>query len=511
MVHEPMRAAVVLLRALPLLLSFRRDRARWLVAGGAMPRTGAFHAARAERLARTLAAMGPTFVKLAQLFAGRRDIIPEPYISALGTLTDRVPGVPLPRIVRTLTEAYGVPPAAYFEHFDPVPLAAASLGQVHRARIDGRDVVVKVLRPGVERMVDGDIAAARRLLGWFGPRLHAPHVEGLRTVLDEFERRVADEMDFRQEARFASAVRANFAGTPGVRVPEVLAAHVRQRALVLEYVEGRRVDRLDDWIAEGRVRPDDILRTIMELYVRMMLVDGLFHADPHPGNILVDPQGRVVLLDFGMVVEVPVELRRTLVRTVFASIKGDADAVTDGFYALGLVAPGTGRATMVALATQLIALSRQRTTATERIEVMMQLADEVMATLYDFPVLLPGHLVYFARTAALIEGLGVRYDARFNAIGFASPIVLRLRGEIMTSLGEPLVTSADWPAVIGGTLGALVGVARRAAGEAARVVAGELGPLLASLGRMNGSAARRAGEAPRDDARRDTLPPIAAD
>ncbi|MCU0619025.1 MAG: AarF/UbiB family protein [Gemmatimonadaceae bacterium] len=499
-----MRALVILLRALPLLLAFRRDFARWLVGGAPLPRSAAYHAARAERLARRLAAMGPTFVKLAQLFAGRRDIIPEPYISALGTLTDRVPPVPTATIVRSLTASYGAPPTVVFEQFDPEPLAAASLGQVHRARVEGRDVVVKVLRPGVERMVRGDIAAARTLLRWFGPRLHGPHVDGLRTVLDEFERRVADEMDFRQEARYAQQVRANFAGTPGVRVPEVLPAWVRQRALVLEYVEGARVDRLDAWIAEGRVSADGVLRTIMELYVRMMLVDGLFHADPHPGNILVDPQGRVVLLDFGMVVEVPVELRRALVRTVFASIKGDAEAVVDGFYALGLVAPGTDRTTMVQLAATLIELSRQRTTATERMERVMQLADEVMATLYDFPVLLPGHLVYFARTAALIEGLGVRYDARFNAIGFASPIVLRLRREILTSLGEPLATTGDWPTAIGGALGALVAVAKRAAGEAARVLAGELGPLLASVGAGRGRAvpARR---------RDDTVPPVAAD
>ncbi|MCU0625552.1 MAG: AarF/UbiB family protein [Gemmatimonadaceae bacterium] len=483
-----MRAAAILLRILPLLASFRRDRERWLLFGGPLPRSAPFHTARAERLARTLAAMGPTFIKLAQLFAGRRDIIPEPYVSALGSLADRVPPVATAAIVRTLTAEYGAPPERYFEHFDPAPLAAASLGQVHRARIDGRDVVVKVLRPHVERLVAADIRAARTLLDWFGPRLHAPHVDGLRTVLDEFERRVADEMDFRQEARFATAVRANFAATPGVRIPEVLAPHVRRRALVLEYMEGRRVDRLDEWIAEGRVRPDDVLRTIMELYVQMMLVDGLFHADPHPGNVLVDEHGTVILLDFGMVVEVPVELRRALVRTVFASIRGDAEAVTDGFFALGLVAPGTSRETMVQLATQLVALSRQRTTATERMEVMMQLADEVMATLYDFPVLLPGHLVYFARTAALIEGLGARYDARFNAVGFASPIVLRLRGRILESLGELGPGEAiDWPELIGGTLGDLVAVAKRAVGEAARVLGGRMGPAVLAWGRRNGS------------------------
>lgn len=482
-VRSAMRVLQILLRCLPLLLSFRRDRRRWLVAGGPLVRTPAFHQARAERMVQVLARLGPTFVKLAQLFAGRADIIPEPYVSAIGTLTDRVPPVPSAKIRASLEASYGAPPEVVFEHFDPEPLAAASLGQVHRARVDGREVVVKVLRPGVERLVAGDIHAARRILDLLASRLNPPHVAGLRTVLDEFERRVADEMDFRQEARYATQVRQNFAGTPGIRVPEVLDAYTRQRALVLEYVDGRRVDQLGDWITTGRVKADDVLASVMELYVQMMLVDGLFHADPHPGNVFVDTQGRLTLLDFGMVVEVPVETRRTLVQTVFASIKGDVEKVVDGFYALGLIEPGADRATIVALGAQLIALANERTTAIERIERVTRLADEVMSTLYDFPVLLPGDMVYFARTAALIEGLGVRYDAHFNAIRFATPIVLKHRRLILSSLGEPLAGEQDVATAIGSTLGALVAIAKRASREAVATLASQLLPALASRSR----------------------------
>ena len=479
-----MRVIQIFLQCLPLLLSFRRDQRRWFLFGGRLPRNAAFHARRAERMVTRVASLGPTFVKLAQLFAGRADIIPEPYVSAIGTLTDRVPGVTAARIRASLIASYGAPPETVFEWFDVTPLAAASLGQVHRARVDGREVVVKVLRPGVEQLVAGDIRAARRILDLVASRLNPPHVTGLRAVLDEFEKRVGDEMDFRQEARYAQQVRRNFASSPNIRVPEVLDAYTRQRALVLEFIDGRRVDQLGDWITSGRVQADGVLSAVMELYVQMMMVDGLFHADPHPGNVFVDTEGRLALLDFGMVVEVPVATRRTLVRTVFASIRGDVEQVVDGFYALGLIEPGADRATIVTLAAQLIALANERTTATERLERLGRLADDVMATLYDFPVLLPGDMVYFARTAALIEGLGVRYDAHFNAIRFATPIVLRQRREILASLGEPLGGGeVDVATAIGATLGSLVAIARRAGREVVTTVAAQLIPVLTSRSR----------------------------
>jgi predicted unusual protein kinase regulating ubiquinone biosynthesis (AarF/ABC1/UbiB family) len=450
-----LRTISILLRISPLLGSFRRDRHRWLLGGRPAVRTAAFHQHRAERLAGALASLGPTFIKLAQLFAGRSDIIPSPYVDALGTLTDRVPPVRWSRIRAALEAAYGEPPERYFTEITPEPLAAASLGQVHRARIDGRNVVVKVLRPGCAEMVARDIAAARQLIAWLAPRLNPPHVRGLRSVLDEFERRVADELDFRQEATYAQRVRANFAAMPTLRVPDVLPAHVRRTALVLEYIDGRRIDRIDDWLANGTVSSDSILRTVMELYVQMMLIDGLFHADPHPGNLLIDAQGRVVLLDFGMVVDVPVETRRILVRTVFSAIRGDIAGTVDGFYGLGLITPDADRATIELLATQLIAMSSERTTARERMDRVMKLADEVMATLYNFPVVLPGEMVYFARTAALIEGLGV------------------LRSRIVSSLGGLGAVAGgalDWPSLVGETLGAAYAHARRWVHRAIRML-----------------------------------------
>ena len=472
-----MHAFRIFVRLLPLVLSLLRDRRRWLWRGGPLERTEGFHRRRAERLVRTVAELGPTFVKLAQVFAARADLVPEPYLSALGTLVDRVPPVPLDAIRREVEAAYGQPVASVFERFDDEPLAAASLGQVHRARWQGREVAVKVLRPGVESLVRQDLVAARRLLDLVEPRFpRNPHVRGMRPVLDEFAERIAEELDMRQEAAYASEIRTNLARDRRVLVPEVMTELVRQRVLVTGYVDGRRIDALDDWAREGRVRPMETVRTVMELYIQMMLIDGLFHADPHPGNLLVAPDGRVILVDFGMVVRVPVELRRLLMRTVYAGIRRDVEALVDGFYALRLVDEALAdRATITALVSTLLGLAYEEMTGIEKAAKAEILAGEVLRELNGWPILLPREMVYFARTAALIEGLGTRYDRRFNPLLFAGPIALRLRPRVMAALGEPAgagvpVELGDIAAAAGSLLGEVAAVVYRASREIAAIV-----------------------------------------
>jgi predicted unusual protein kinase regulating ubiquinone biosynthesis (AarF/ABC1/UbiB family) len=454
------RLVVIVWRLLPLALAFWRDHRRWLFFGRPAARTAHEHERRAERLVATLAGLGPTFVKMAQLFAGRTDILAPVYARALTSLTDQVPQVPLGEIERVIREEYGAAPAELFERFDEVPIAAASLGQVHRARHAGEEVVVKVLRPGVEALVAEDVRASQRLVALVERWWPNPHVVGTRVVIQEFAARVAEEMDFRQEAAHAVAIRANFAGARNVWIPRVVEPMVRQRALVLEYCEGRRVDRVDEWVTEGRIDPDRLVHDVMELYARMMLVHGLFHADPHPGNVHVASDGRIILLDFGMVVRVPLDLRRQLVAAIFAAIRRDAEALAESFHALGLVVTGADPEVIRRLAGTLLAVADQRNTTRERVEL---LADEVVAELYDWPIVLPSHLVYFARTASLIEGLGTHYDPRFNALAFATPIALSLRSRIMASLypdgGQPRVDPAR---VIGAALGAVARVVQRA-------------------------------------------------
>lgn len=453
-----MRALVIVWLLGPLVISFIRDWRRWIWWGGPVPRTPDFHERRAERMIETLARLGPSFVKMAQVFSSRSDLIPEPYVGALSSLTDQVPPVPLAAIRHEVEHAYGCPPEQLFERFENEPLAAASLGQVHRARYKGREVVIKVLRPGVEELVRKDLAVFKPLVRWFERRFPNPHVRNARTVIDEFAKRVWEEMDFMQEAANATEIRANFRGNPRIIVPEVIPELTRRRTLVLEYVEGTRVDRMQPRPGGPSHDPGGVVSHVMELYLKMMLVDGFFHADPHPGNVLVAPDGRIVILDFGMVIRVPKQLRADLVMTVFAAIRRDTDGILNGFRALGLLEAGSTNDQLRPMADRLMLIAYDPATMAERVQL---LAQEVITTLYDWPVRLSDEMVYFARTAALIEGLGVRYDPYFNAINFAAPIAIRMRGDIMRSLdlenGKSII---DYPTVVGAVLG-----------KAARVVA----------------------------------------
>ena len=459
------RALLIFRHLAPLVLSFLRDRKRWLVAGRPVQRTSAFHQQRAERMISAIAALGPSFVKLAQVFSSRSDLIPEPYVSAISTLTDQVPPVPTPIIEHEIERAYGRPVRSVFERFESEPLAAASLGQVHRARYQGEEVVVKVLRPGVEELVRKDMALARPVLRWLEHRIPNPHLRNVRTAIEEFAVRVPEEMDFVHEAANATRIYENFRGNSRVVIPRVIQELVRPRVLVLEYIEGTRVDRLSSRHGERSQDPRGVVSTVMELYLRMMLIDGFFHADPHPGNVLVTPDGKVVVLDFGMVIPVTRELRWRLVTTIFAAIRRDAAGLVAGFESLGMIAPEADREQVRGLADRLLTLAYVEMPMRERVELV---TNEVMAALYDWPVRLTSEMVYFARTAALIEGLGVRYDDNFNAITFASPIALRLRREILVSLGQGELPPVDLPTVVGAALGLAAGTAVRAGREFVR-------------------------------------------
>jgi predicted unusual protein kinase regulating ubiquinone biosynthesis (AarF/ABC1/UbiB family) len=426
-----MRTLFLFLRLLPFALSFARDRRRWIAWGAPVRRTGAFHARRADRLARTIPVLGPTFVKIGQVFSARPDVVPEPYLGALSTLTDRVPCVPFARIEAELVGAYGGPVDEVFDDFVREPLAAGSLGQVYRARHQGHDVVVKVLRPGVEVLVEHDVRFVRRVLSVVERRWSHPQLRGLRVALDEFERRITDEMDFRKEAAYARAIGEKFAGNPRVVVPGVVDGMVRRTALVLEFVEGTRVDRIEALVEAGKVDPERVVDAVVEAYIQMMLVDGIFHADPHPGNLLVRDDGALVLLDFGMVIEVDPDERRHLVHTALAAVSGDADRVVDGFFKLGIVEPETDRETI----RRLVALILEMTERGAAVDEMQRaLADEVMRLLYDWPVVLTGEMTYFGRAVALIEGLGTRHIPGFNPVRHVRPLLMKHRTAVLRAL-----------------------------------------------------------------------------
>jgi predicted unusual protein kinase regulating ubiquinone biosynthesis (AarF/ABC1/UbiB family) len=181
----------------------------------------------------------------------------------------------------------------------------------------------------------------------------------------------------------------------------------------------------------------------MELYIQMMLVDGLFHADPHAGNLLVDPQGRLVLLDFGMVLQVERETRRRLVETVLAAARQDVDGVINGFYELGILDPDVDRGTVRDAAQSLLAISLKDDASPRQIQ---RLVEQVLDTFYEWPLMLPSNLVYFGRAGVLVEGIGLRYDPNFNAMAVTRPILGRRATRLLQGVLEqdPKARVTDW-------------------------------------------------------------------
>lgn len=456
------RGVVVLWHAVPIVISVLRDRKRWIRWGAPIVRSDAFHRRRAERLVHAISQLGPTYVKLAQIAAARADLMPGAYVEALAGLLDRVPPVPWPALSAVLDREWTPAQRAALEPIDREPLAAGSLGQVHAARLNGRDVVIKILRPGIARIVARDLTILRAIVGWVYRRFPHPHVYGYLVVLDQFEQHVVDELDFRREAAATQRIRARFASDARIRIPEVAPEFTTRDLLVLGRVDGTRIDRLDDRRMTA-AELDALVERLIASYVRMMLIDGQFHADPHPGNLWLAPDGALVFLDFGMVSEVPVETRRRLLRTILASIRRDPLAVATCFEQLDMLLPGTSPETFAPLAERLLAIGYSTQTSIERAQLV---ADEVMRELFSWPITLPPALVYFARTAALIEGVGARYNPNYNSVAVASRVVLRLYPEIARALGESVWDlPADTMASVAGTV---AGTAARSALSEAR-------------------------------------------
>jgi predicted unusual protein kinase regulating ubiquinone biosynthesis (AarF/ABC1/UbiB family) len=441
-VNRIARGIRIVLRFLPYVWAFLRDRRRYVMVGSPARRPEGHHQRRADRLVAAIAGMGPTFIKLAQIFSARADLVPEPYLTALGSLQDQVPAIPASDVRRVLEEELGRPVPEVFEEFHDEPMAAASLGQVHRARYQGQDVAVKVLRPGVEEMVALDLDLSFRILFWLNILFPNHHVRGITNVFREFSVRVREEMDFRRESENIDRFRKAFQRDRTVRAPLVLEPVSTRRVLVMEYLRGTKLNRLDDRFASGELDFEEVMERLIGLYLRMMMMDGFLHADPHPGNLLVADDGSIVVLDWGMALEVPRPVRESILSVALAVERDDLDGTINGMYRLGMISPEVPRGEIREAALEIMRImEKARTSSRER---MQEIMDEVWDTFYTWPLLLPQELVYFFRAAVLLEGIGFRYDPSFNGLHLVRRVLARHRAELLRETArEPVSMARD--------------------------------------------------------------------
>jgi predicted unusual protein kinase regulating ubiquinone biosynthesis (AarF/ABC1/UbiB family) len=452
----------------PFVVAFLRDRRRWVFFGAPRRMTTEGHRERAGRMVAAIAGLGPTFIKLAQVFGARADILPEPYLGQMARLQDAVRPVAFPAVDAVLRAEYGRAPAEVFEELDAEPIASASLGQVYRGRAAGREVAVKVIRPGVEELVALDLDVSFRILWVLGILFPNHHIRALTTVVSEFEKHIREELDLRIEAENTERFRHQFADDPRIRAPEVLAGYARRRVLVTEFVHGTKVDRLEPLFASGALTFERLMRTLTEAYLRMMLVGGRLHADPHPGNILVEGDGTIVFLDFGMTVQIDRATRERIFRLSLAAARDDLDAVIGEMYGMGMIDPDVPRAEIRAAAAEIMdILQRSRELGQRRVQ---EAVAEILEAFYTWPLILPEEVVYLMRATALLEGIGFRYDPAFNGLDAVRPVLDGMKGELLGSMTRDSAGSAlDLVGEAQQAFRALVDIVRRAEREELRV------------------------------------------
>jgi ubiquinone biosynthesis protein len=315
-----------MIRSAPRLMQILRVLARHKFLGALR---GKNHWPAPKEVRETFEELGLTFLKFGQVLAMRRDLLPGPYIAELEQLHDQLPALAFDAVRDTVENELGAPLAELFATFDENPLAAATIAQVHEATMHGgRHVAVKVQRPDLEEMISTDIAAMTCLVA-MGERLF-PRLRAfdLPVLVSEFSYSLNRETDFSHEARSIMLFRSALTDIPDLWIPEVVAECSSGSVITMDFSDGERVDLY------ARSNPDAmprLINTLVRLTLQTIFEEGLFHADPHPGNVLVLPDGRLSLLDFGMTGELDETMRESLSLLLEAVVKGDARAVTDAY------------------------------------------------------------------------------------------------------------------------------------------------------------------------------------
>jgi predicted unusual protein kinase regulating ubiquinone biosynthesis (AarF/ABC1/UbiB family) len=387
----------------------------------------ATQAARRRQIAvnvkETLLELGPTFIKVGQLFSTRADLFPTEFVEELSKLQDRVPAFSYEQVVEIVEADLGKSIKTLYRSLDPVPLAAASLGQVHRAQLQsGEEVVVKVQRPGLKKLFTIDLEILKGITRYFQNHPDWGQGRDWMGIYDECCKILWEEIDYLNEGRNADTFRRNFRDADWVKVPRVYWRYASPRTLTLEYLPGIKISHYEALESAGLDRRH-IARLSAKAYLQQILEGGFFHADPHPGNLAVSPNGELIFYDFGMMGQVQSITREKLMGTFFGIAQKDADRVIQSLIELGALVPTSDLAAVRRSVQYMLDNFMDKPFEAQSIGAI---SDDLYEIAYGQPFRFPATFTFVMRAFSTLEGVGRGLDPEFNFMEVAKPFAMKL-------------------------------------------------------------------------------------
>nr|WP_227498704.1 AarF/ABC1/UbiB kinase family protein [Synechococcus sp. PCC 7336] len=385
---------------------------------------------RAIWIRETILELGPTFIKAGQMFSTRADLFSAEYIEELSALQDRVPAFDFERAADIVEGELGRSLTEIYSYFDPTPIAAASLGQVHRAQLHtGEEIVVKVQRPGLRRLFEIDLDILRGIAEFFQYR--TKWGRGGRDwvgIYEECRRTLWEEVDYLNEGRNADTFRRNFRAVENVAVPRVYWRYSSPQVLTLEYLPGIKISDFEALTAAGLDR-SAVARLGAEAYLRQVLQHGFFHADPHPGNLAVKPDGTLIFYDFGMMGEVQLDIKAKLMVTLQGIATRDASVVVDSMVELGALVPSTDMSPVRRSVQYMLDNFLDRPMGQHGSISIAEISEDLYELAQGQPFRFPATFTFVMRAFSTLEGLGKALDPEFNFMEVAQPFTTELMAQ----------------------------------------------------------------------------------
>ena len=362
--------------------------------------------------------LGPTFIKIGQSLGTRADLLPLPFVVALGELQDNVPPFPNEIAFARIEKELGLKINEVYKEFELQPVAAASLGQVYRARLhSGEEVAVKVQRPNLEATIRGDLEILKRVANFAERYPQLNENADWAGMLREFNETIHEEMDYAAEGRNAERFRESFQRWENIHVPKIYWNATTSKVLTMEFIHGTKVTDLEQQARLG-IAPEKVNRLLIKTYLKQLLEDGFFHADPHPGNLLVMPDGRLAFFDFGMVGRISPELQSKMIDAFFHVVSKDPAGIAQDLIDLNFLKPGVDAKSVRPVVEKMFEFHLNLKLKDVNFkELTYDLAD----VMYDYPFRLPSNFTYIMRALMTLEGIGIITDPEFNFFETAKP------------------------------------------------------------------------------------------